>query len=382
MEGRRTLTLLALVIGSTLCGSALFNAPLALYAAPPWKPIISFKKIDADPDNEYPLTEQNGPWVIMATTFTGPDAMSDAKQLVYELRKDFKLPAYTLDKQFDYSKTERGKGVDQYGQPKKMRYQKAEQVNQVAVLVGDYQTVDDPDAQKVLARLKQAQPESLKRTKTSQSLADYRQTQQQGLVNTNKSRGPLGNAFVTTNPMLPKEYFAPQGVDKLVLEMNKDVEHSLLKCAGRYSVKVATFTGSVVLDQSKIKEIEGGKESAFKSQLEQAAIRAHKLTVALRDKGYEAYEFHDRYSSIVTVGSFSTIGTPRADGKTELQPKIYTIMKTFSGEETTGSPGANAAVPGGYKPKMVAGIPLDIQPIPVEVPRRSLATDYQQTSMK
>lgn len=374
MEGKRTRILLALIVGWTLCGS--------LWAAPPWKPIISFKKVDADPDNAYPLSEQNGPWVIMATTFTGPDAMTDAKQLVYELRKDFKLPAYTLDKQFDYSGIERGKGVDQYGQPKKMRYQKSEQINQVAVLVGDYPNVDDLEAQKTLAKLKQAQPECLKHAKTSLGLADYHQTQQQAAVNTNKSRGPMGNAFITTNPMLPKEYFAPQGVDKLVLEMNKDVEFSLLKCPGRYSVKVATFTGSVVLDQGKIKSIESGNESEFKSRLEQAAIKAHKLTTALREKGYEAYEFHDRFESIVTVGSFSTVGTPRADGKTELQPKIYTIMKTFSGEETQNPTGADPTSTGGaYKPKLVAGIQLDIQPIPVEVPRRSLATDYQ-TSLK
>ena len=59
---------------------------------------------------------------------------------------------------------------------------------------------------------------------------------------------------------------------------------------------------------------------------------AHKLTLALRKKGYEAYEFHDRFSSIVTVGSFDSTGTPRADGKTEINPAAYKIMCAFRPE--------------------------------------------------
>ena len=38
--------------------------------------------------------------------------------------------------------------------------------------------------------------------------------------------------------------------------------------------------------------------------LEEAAENAHILTESLRQQGYEAYEFHDRDQSIVTVGSF------------------------------------------------------------------------------
>jgi len=49
----------------------------------------------------------------------------------------------------------------------------------------------------------------------------------------------------------------------------------------------------------------------MKSELEAAAEKAHRLAKALRMKGYDAYEFHDRYASIVTVGSFNSAGTPR-----------------------------------------------------------------------
>ena len=107
-----------------------------------------------------------------------------------------------------------------------------------------------------------------------------------------------------------------------------------------------------------------------KSKLAEAAEKAHTLTEALRLKGYEAYEFHDRYQSIVTVGSFNSAGTPRADGKIEINPAIHRIMQQF---------GATAALPGqppgAMKVTSLLGISFDIQPIPVEVPKRSISRE-------
>jgi hypothetical protein len=51
---------------------------------------------------------------------------------------------------------------------------------------------------------------------------------------------------------------------------------------------------------------------------------------------------------------------------------MHKIMKSF-GAETKVEPG-NAAQVG--KPKKLGGIPFDVQPIPVEVPRRSISSDY------
>ena len=44
----------------------------------------------------------------------------------------------------------------------------------------------------------------------------------------------MGHAFITTNPMLPKDYFAPKGVDGFVLRLNEGLEFSLLNCPGKY----------------------------------------------------------------------------------------------------------------------------------------------------
>ena len=44
-----------------------------------------------------------------------------------------------------------------------------------------------------------------------------------------KQPGPLAHAFITRNPLLPEDYFTPKnGVDELVLKINKNVPHSLL----------------------------------------------------------------------------------------------------------------------------------------------------------
>jgi hypothetical protein len=299
------------------------------------------------------------------------------------LRRSFKLPAYSYHKTFEYSKPVRGKGITPQGEAPMMRYRRDEDVVEIAVLVGDYPSVDDADAQKVLKKLKYAQPESLDVSpdESNQALAAYRTLQVAAkkalFPKANDSRGPMGSAFVVTNPLLPSEYFVPKGVDKLVVEMNQRVPHSLLDCPAPYTVKVATFTGhAVILDQKRQDAIDRGQMP--KSYLEDAAKSAHLLTEALRRKNYEAYEFHDRSSSIVTVGSFSSVGTQRRDGKIEINPAIHTIMRTF-GVETVVEPGKPTQI---GKPKKLNNIPFDVQPVPVEVPRMTISGAYERTTAR
>lgn len=358
--------------------AVLAGAGQPLYAAPPWQKVSLFKRVEAASDKPYPLTDAQGPWLIMAVTFTGEEAEQQAKELVYELRSIYKLPAYTHQMNFDFG-AGAGRGVDKYGAPLKMRYRR-NHASEVAVLVGDFPTADDSEAQKTLKRLKYMVPDSMNPEKLRQQGRSAPSASWRWVVdraksaNPNQRRGPMGQAFIVSNPLLPDEYFRPKGIDKLVYEMNKPIKHSLLECPGRYTVKVATFTGQLITDQNEIKKIEAGKK--MESRLEQAAMNAHKLCVALRKKGYEAYEFHDRYSSLVTVGSFDSVGTPRADGKTEINPQIHTIMQTFGAEKTV-VPGRAAPTVG--QPKQIDGIPLDVQPLPVEVPQKGIIVDYDRS---
>jgi hypothetical protein len=228
----------------------------------------------------------------------------------------------------------------------------------------------------VLQKVKYAAPECLEikdGKQTHQSLVGWRMIQKQlseAMGGEQKKLGPMGHAFITTNPLLPPEYFSQKNkVDELILALNKDVPHSLLDCPGKYTVQVATFKGQVIIKQDEIKAIENGDKD-IDSQLGKAAEKADRLTKALRMKGYEAYQFHDRNASIVTVGSFDSVGEPRSDGRTEINPEIHKLMKTFGAESTTVQGQAGPVTP----LKTLVGIPFDIQPIPVQVPKRSFST--------
>jgi len=368
MLGKRISCSAAFVLAAwAFCGTAA--------AAPPWMRMISLDRVEADPDGDYRLTEENGPWMIMACSFSGENAQGQsaeeqARELVLELRKRYKLSAYTHRMRFEFGETT-GRGIDRYGDPQRMRH-RLDEIEEIAVLVGNYASVDDPEAQRTLQKLKFSHPKCLEvdpNRPTTQTLAGWRAVQKYVLApgNEKKKKGPMGHAFVTTNPVLPPEYFNAPGLDDVVLEMNEHVEHGLLDCPGKYTVQVACFKGNVVIDQREIQKIEQGKQ--IDSRLTEAAVKAHRLTEALRLKGWEAYEFHDRYASIVTVGSFDSVGTPRPDGRTEINPRLHKVMQAF-GAERPNLPGAPA---GAVQLKSLLGIPFDIQPIPVKVPKRSIA---------
>jgi hypothetical protein len=375
MFARRWLWLV--LVGLLLCAVRVPRAA----AEPFWKLLPVVKRVEASPEKSYSLSDKQGPWLILAYTFAGDNAQERAQELALELRREFSLPAYTHRRRFDFDGQGTPRGVDRYGQVKKIKY-RVNELEEVAVLVGDFSSVDDEKARKTLERIKyRCEPECLKpsaKRVEDHPFVGFRGVWRtistaQGVRTQKKKAGPMVNALLTTNPLLPDEYYAPKGLDQFVVEMNKPVKHSLLECPGRYSVKVATFAGNVIIEQKKIQEIQRGKEVS--SRLAEAADKAHRLTEALREQGHDAYEFHDRGQSIVCVGSFDSYGTPRSDGKIEINPQIHQIMTTFVANQKQ--------LPGqmGMPVKMIAGIPLDIQPMIVEVPKRSISSDYAEVRL-
>lgn len=382
MNGKR---IFRLFVGLGILGLV---CPMAT-AAPFWKNLIPENRVEADPEKTYSISEDNGPWMIMACSFSGEGAEKQAKELVLELRKRYKLKAYAYRAQFDLGKAE-GRGLDKYGNPVKWKYQKYSRksrarIDEVAVLVGNFTSAEDSNAQSTLRTVKFARPQCLEMKngkKTNQTLTGWRMIQRQvheAIGSEKKKKGLMGHAFVTTNPVLPPDHFVPKGVDPTILALNDGVPYSLLECPGKYSVQVATFKGKVILNQDDIRRIENGQKE-MKSELASAAIKADQLTKALRVKGYEAYQFHDRNASIVTVGSFNTVGMPRRDGKIEIDPRIHRIIQIFGPDPKEKSSIQNAMRTQGMSSdtlgtpvKDLIGIPFDIQPIPVEVPKRSIS---------
>ena len=345
--------------------------------AAPWDKLFSTSRTDADPKKTYSLSESNGPWMIMACSFSGPNAERQARDLVLELRQRYKLPAYQYEKKFDLGKDVVGLGVDEFGNPRKMRYARGKsEVQEIAVLVGDYASADDPDAQSLLKKLKVDQPKCLQikdGQQTSQNLAALRAIQAQLLPdgNSRKNYGPMGHAFVTTNPMLGAEFFAPGGVDELTLKANDGVKHCLLDCPGKYTVRVATFSarGIVAKNENDLRKAMAAldQRSAEESELVQAAEKAHKLTEALRKRGVEAYEFHDRKESIVAVGGFESAGSTDANGGVHVDPAVAATIEKYRANVRVSSQFPQGQV----VPQVIGGVQLDPQPKAIVVPKRN-----------
>jgi hypothetical protein len=338
---------------------------------------VSFRSKEADPKGEYRLTDAHGPWLVFAASFAGEGAENEARQLVEELRTRYRMPAYVFSQQYDFTKPVDGMSVDPSKPRQKMKYRNASSFEEYAVLVGNFGSIDDPDLQKTMTQVKYAQPQCLVKNAetTTRRFAGLRELHKKINGDTEKKRkGPMGSAFATPNPLLPDEFFAPKGVDSFIIQLNQRVEkYSLLDCPKPYTVRVATFRGNVVIDPDKVAQIEAG--ASMQSQLEKAAKKAHDLTLALRKKGVEAYEFHDRNESYVTVGSFEWVTKENGQGPPQLNPEIAAVVQRYHAKpkEFTGKGGSRTS---GMQPELVNNIPLDPTPIPIEVPRRSIATDY------
>lgn len=355
---------LILVLGASVAVSSL-------EAAPPWELLLPFKRVDANSKNPYYLTKENGPWLILAASFSGDNAEKQAHELVLELRSRMQLSAYVHKQTYDFTEPVAGLGYDETGRPKQMRYRTAARYDSIGVLVGDFATIEDPNLEKTLERIKYARPQCLdihQREDSRQRFAGLREMYRR--VNGDpekKKRGPMGNAFATRNPLLPEEYFVAGGLDQFVIDMNKDLQYSLLRCKGRYSVRIATFRGKGTMNLKQMATME------VSDSLDKAADKAHRLTLALRKQGVEAYEFHDRHESVVTVGSFDSVGSPRPDGKTEINPAILQIMQNY-GADRAPLPGVGGQL--ALRPKSINGVSLDAQPVPVETPQASLGAAY------
>ncbi len=295
------------------------------------------------------LSEASGPWLIMCASFAGQDGMHQARQLAAELNSQYGLPAYVYRHQFNVEKRLNSKGFglasgQNLAVPGKLKLASGGQFEEAAVLVGDFPSIDDGRAQKVLSNLKAYQPQvNVSAADTApDSIGDrvkaFRDEMTGEVDSIAESNGPLRLAFLMPNPMLPDAYFNREVVDEFVVKLNKGAKYNLLKNPGNYTVKVATFSGGArMLNDSvsdKLRELKGGslfKKSKKASDLETALIKATVLARYLRKhEKLEAYEFHDRDASYVCVGSFDW-ATQQTGIGTETNPDLKAIVQKFTG---------------------------------------------------
>jgi hypothetical protein len=386
--------------------AALLAAP-STAAEPLWSQLVPERQAAIEPQGGYELKAEHGPWLIVAATFSGDGAADQARELAVELRRDYNLRAYVHRMSFDLSDDAPISGLDAYGRPRRAKFRRGDEVTEFAVLVGDFPAVDDVEAQRTLTQIKQVEPKTLtgkERDTTSQNLAGWRTLKNAIMRRRGEAEklGPMSSAFISRNPMLPAEYFVPKGVDEQVEAMNRGLEFSLLDAPRRYTVKVATFRGR----SSLLSAASDGSATGFSDDnniLHIAASNAHKLTLALREKGWEAYEFHDYDESIVTVGSFDTVAERTLDGREVPTREVDIILRVFGAAHEPVFTDARALatqhkaeelkqkfsqvfaqqhgqIASGFHPKSLIGIPFDIFPSVMEAPKRSISTAYVRTA--
>ncbi|QDT09922.1 hypothetical protein [Planctomycetes bacterium K23_9] len=320
----------------------------------------------------YELTEEDGPWMILGTTFVGDNAKTRAERSAEQIRRELKMPAFIYHENFDFKGRVRGGSANS----RPMRFANAYEYEAYAVLVGEYATVNDGNVDSDLKRIKSLQldvysdPNEVRAEHRTDSPATTIKAFSQKLFHSRKghAKGPMANAFVTRNPMLPEEYFSAPEVDSFVRQLNDNKEfgeHNLLKCDGKYTVVVCTFTGLGTI-------VDGSKEKDFvpsRKRMDKFATDARKMTLKLRKDGAEAYQFHDRYRSLVTIGSFDSLGTPMPNGGFQYNPEIRRVMQkysAFNSQIARTIPGKN-----GIAANHAAMIPFDVQPTPIAVPKPS-----------
>ncbi|MGB7346124.1 MAG: hypothetical protein WBD20_18040 [Pirellulaceae bacterium] len=323
-------------------------------------------------DIRYELTEEDGPWLILGTTFVGEDAKSRAEKSAEQIRRELNLPAFIYREKFDFNGRVQGGAAGS----RPMRFANAYEYEAYAVLIGEYATIKDGNVETDLKAIKSLQlevytdPNEVRAETNAETPATTLKAFSQKLFQSRKGRtkGPMANAFVTRNPMLPEEYFSAPEVDMFVRQLNDGKEFgefNLLACDGKYTVVVCTFEGLGTI-------VDGRKEKDFvpsSKRMDKFATDARKMVLKLRSDGEEAYQFHDRYRSLVTVGSFESLGRELPGGGFEYTPEIRRLMQKYSAFNSQ----VARVVPGknGIAANHAAMIPFDVQPTPIAVPKLS-----------
>lgn len=380
---RFIVTALGALLGQGIASPAIAGGPSDFF-----KKI--FHRKQAITEESLNLKPEHGPWLIFAAAIPGEGAKQNAVALAKELQTTLGLPTFVMQKTFDSSGVlgstsqvvpDLDGGRTQYRAWTQYANGSREQV--YAVLVGEFSTMEDPKVEGALKAIRLAQPQTFQNLAArdendildSEGSNAFLQKYRSWLTSGNKKVGPMGTAFLTKNPLLPDEFFldSPK-VDSFVVDLNKNVKYSLLDCDSKYTVRVASFTGKEVTDfgnGARASQMPGKISNA----LELAAYKANKLTTALRKEKVEAYEFHDRYGSYVTIGGFDSLGQQLADGQFKYNSTMEAVMKKYCGyrnlnakDPITGAMMVTTSV------NSLDKVPFDIQGKPIAVPRKAPRT--------
>ena len=292
------------------------------------------RKVTAVKGKRYTLHKAHGPHMILVTTLRdvnmqlqagGMSAAEAADEIVYDLRKRG-IPAYAYHQ--DVQLNAQGNAI-------------ARQAG-IAIMAGNFSSPDDRNAQLVLKYIQNKfRPGFLNDEDTG------------AIISKEIATKPFKRAFIIGNPLRSEAEMGVPAVDPAIVALNSDSgEVSLLKNRGRYSVKVATYSGGAIMQVAGHQP----KKNALNlfNDKDESATKAWELAIALRQaskygyaQDYEAWVFHNLRESYVTIGSFESPDDPRIrqlieefkakpkrnpkTGRHDLTPELFSIPKNPGG---------------------------------------------------
>jgi len=275
--------------------------------------------IEAVKGKKYRLTKQHGPWMVFVASLSQPKEgfrgegltpQEAADELVYELRKQG-VPAYTYSQE---EEVENLKTVDRRGRLAQRSF--LSQKGSVCVLAGNYKSNSSDTAQKTLKWIEtKFDPELFATEQATNGI--FTKLASGGVFRSTPGRKrPLQGAFLTVNPLLSPDEARSRKRDPLLLKLNNNSNYTIMNNKGKYTLVIASFYGKSVtsVGESKFQKAKQFFNSES-SGLDDAAREANALVYHMRNipapyEPFEAYVFHDRYKSVVTVGSFDSPKDP------------------------------------------------------------------------
>lgn len=273
-------------------------------------------EIEAVKGKRYTLSKQHGPWMIMVAAIRdvdddkrynrriegGMSAQEAADEMVYALRLKG-IPAYI------YSQDEKVERITSPSVSESNGRRYIAQQGYISVMAGNFKSNNDKSAEAVLKYIKNKFNPAF--------LADEKNG---GILPRTPGRpSPFSRAFLTVNPLWQGEVRDTEQ-DNFIADLNAGYKYSLLQNKGKYTIVVATFQGGSVVQvgNNSSAKANGFFERHFGTGLNDCGESAMQLTDRLRnakkfgyDTDYEAWVYHDKFKSIVTIGSFESKDDPR-----------------------------------------------------------------------
>ncbi len=288
--------------------------------------------IDADPNKDYPITPQAGQYFVCATCFVGPQAPKLAREMVYEIRSRFGVPAYVMDKGEEERRKERErlkKIHEEYGDNtsrlKTIRIQE-----ECAVLVGGFK--NEESASKALKQVKAWPMPKNKELMPVITDTNYVPDKFEEKAETRGAYvSPYVMAFVVHNPTIPVEKKVDPKMEAFMRRINAHEKYSVYGCRKPWTLVVAQFQGVSVIQTQAANEsfIERLFSSSKGESLSASALNADNMCEALRKSRLDAYVLHTTWGSVVCVGGFASLDDPKmGEMKTRLSsfPKAQGLM--------------------------------------------------------